>query len=90
MSFVILEKAVGAIALQLMLYFLPSTARVLLRPTRPSLAGLVGGENNHITGVRACTRACVCLCACTHVCVYVYSMCLFTCVYICMCYVHTK
>ena len=38
-SFVILEKAVGAMVLQLMLYFLPSMARVLFRPTRPSLAG---------------------------------------------------
>ena len=35
---VILDPAEGAIALHLMLYFLPSIAKVLLSPTRPSLA----------------------------------------------------
>lgn len=39
-SSVSLDAAVGTITLQLILFFLPSIAIVLQRPTRPSLAAL--------------------------------------------------
>ena len=38
MSSVIRVAAIGASALALMLYFAPSWASVLIKPTRPSLA----------------------------------------------------
>lgn len=38
MSWVILVAAIGARALAWMLYLAPSSASVLIRPTRPSLA----------------------------------------------------
>jgi len=40
MSSVSREAAVGTITLQLILFFLPSIAIVLQRPTRPNLAAL--------------------------------------------------
>lgn len=38
------EPAVGAMALHVMLYFLPSMERVLLRPTSPIFAAIVHGR----------------------------------------------
>ncbi len=40
-----LERATGAIVLHLILYFLPSTANVLLRPSKPSFAKMINNIN---------------------------------------------